>query len=142
MNRALLLLLSLAVLAHAQVSPGVSVTEFQHDDVSLVLRTLARQGNFEIKIASNISGTVTLRADDKTPREVFDMIAATKHLVVNERDGILYVRTDRSAPITVLVLALAVAALFVWFRFFCVAPTPFPKMTATPNPYERCQVRV
>ena len=92
MSRALLLLLSFAVLAHAQVSPGVPVTDFQDDDISLVLRTLARQGNFEIIIASKTTGTVTLRAENKTPREVFDLVVAAKNLVVNERDGILYVR--------------------------------------------------
>lgn len=131
MKRALLLLLSFVVLAHAQVSPGGPVTDFQDDDIPLVLRTLARQGNFEIIIASNIAGTVTLRADNKTPREVFDMVAAIKHLAVNERDGILYVSTKSSAPaallITVPVLVLTVAALFVWFRFFSVARTHSPK---------------
>ena len=94
MNRALLLLLSFAVLAHAQVPLGVPISEFQNDDISLVLRTLARQGNFKVIIASETTGTVTQRVYNKTPREVFDIIAATKNLDVNERDGILYVRTN------------------------------------------------
>ncbi len=98
MNRALLLLLSFAASALAQVSPGArGLYDFKDDDISLALRVLARQGNFEIIIASKITGTVTLRVDKKTSREVFDMIAATKHLVVTERDGILYVRTKGSA---------------------------------------------
>jgi hypothetical protein len=92
MNRALLLLLSFAVSVQAQVSPGVPAYEFSGDDISLVLRVLARHGNFKISIASEITGTVTVRVENKTPREVFDMITANKHLVVNERDGILYLR--------------------------------------------------
>ena len=127
MNRALLLLLSFAVLAHAQVSPKLPDDYgYRNDDTSLVLRTLARLGNFEIIIASDVTGTVTLDAYNKTPREVFDIVVATKHLVVNKRDGILYVRHKSSTPpallVTVLVLVLGVAVLFVWLRFFSVAP--------------------
>jgi len=132
MNRALLLLLFLAVSAHPQLSPAVSRTsEFQNDDISLVLRTLARQGRFELSIAGKITGTVTLRADNMTPREVFDLVVATKHLVVNERDGILYVSTKTLAPttilITVLVVVLAVAAPFRVVPFIVRGSTHFQK---------------
>ena len=105
MNRRIPILFALVALAGcerqpttAQVSPGVPINDYQDDDISLVLRTLARQGNFEIILASNITGTVTLRVYNKTPREVFDMISATKNLVVNQRDGVLYVSTKSSVP--------------------------------------------
>ncbi|MDB6172480.1 MAG: Type and secretion system protein [Chthoniobacteraceae bacterium] len=113
MNQLLLLLLFFAVSAHAQLSPGVSrLYDFQDDDISVALRALALQGNIKLIIASEISGKVTLRVDDKTPCEVFDMIAATKHLVINERDGILYVS---SAPfiISPIVFGLLALAFFL-----------------------------
>ncbi len=94
MNRALVLLLAFAISAQAQVSPVYRwLYDFQDDDVSLALRVLARQGNFKVIIAGKISGTVTLRVDQKTPREVFDLIVARKHLAIDQRDGVLYVRT-------------------------------------------------
>lgn len=96
MNRALLLLLSFAVSTYAQDSLlGRRLTEFQDDDITLVLRTLARQENIKLVVAGELTGTVTLRAENKTSREVFDMIADAKNLVVNERDGVLYVRGNR-----------------------------------------------
>lgn len=95
MNRALLLLLSFAASTLAQVSPGFrGLYDFQDDDIALVLHTLARQGNIKLIITS----TVTLRVENKTPREVIDIIAASKNLVVNQRDGILYISTKSTAP--------------------------------------------
>ena len=70
----------------------IPLCSFEGDDISVVLRALARQGNIQLSIASKLTGSVTLRVENKTPREIIDMIATTKHLVVNERDGILYVR--------------------------------------------------
>ncbi|MES2571909.1 MAG: hypothetical protein V4710_17875 [Verrucomicrobiota bacterium] len=109
MIRALLLLLSFAILAHAQVSPKVSSAyDFQDDDISIALRALARQGDFKLIIESKITGKVTLRVYDKTAREVFDMIVATKKLVVHERDGILYVS---AAPIIFRLSVLGLLAI-------------------------------
>jgi hypothetical protein len=47
--------------------------------------------------------------DHKTPREVIDIIATTKNLVVDEHDGLLYVSSApfRIPPIVIGVLALA-----------------------------------
>jgi len=113
MNRALLFLLSFAVSAHAQLSPAVSgLYDFQDDDISLVFLVLARQGNIKLIIASKLTGTVTMRVENKTPREMIDIIATTKNLVVNERDGILYIS---SAPyrIPLIVLGLLAIASFL-----------------------------
>ena len=99
MKRALLFLLTLAVSAHVQGAPMViPLASFESDDLSLVLRVLARQGHFNLVIAGKLSGTVLLRVEKKTPRQIFDMVVASKNLVVNERDGIVYVRTRSTAP--------------------------------------------
>jgi hypothetical protein len=108
-NRALLLLLFFAFSAHAQLSPEVvPIYSFEGDDISLVLRTLARHGNIQLIITSKLTGTVTLRVDNKTPREVIDIIATTRHLVVNEHDGILYIS---SAPFMIPSIVLGLLAL-------------------------------
>ena len=70
----------------------IPLCSFEGDDISVVLRALARQGNIKLSIASKLTGSVTLRVENKTPREIIDMIATAKHLVVTERDGTLYVR--------------------------------------------------
>ena len=75
----------------------IPLCSFEGDDISVVLRVLARMGNIQLSIASKLTGSVTLRVENKTPREIIDMIATAKHLVVKERDGILYVRPKRSA---------------------------------------------
>lgn len=81
----------------APASKVIPLCSFEGDDISVVLRVLARQGNIKLSIASKLTGSVTLRVENKTPREIIDMIAAAKHLVVNERDGILYVRPPARA---------------------------------------------
>jgi type II secretory pathway component GspD/PulD (secretin) len=126
-NRALLLLLSFAVSGYAQLSQAASgVYDFQRDDISLALRVLARQGNIKLVITSKVTGTVTLRVNHKTPREVIDMIATAKNLVVDEHDGILYVSSApfRIPPIVFGFLAIATFLVGWWIaRQFRRAPT-------------------
>ena len=81
----------------APASKVIPLCSFEGDDISVVLRVLARQGNIHLSIASKLTGSVTLRVENKNPREIIDMIATTKHLVLNERDGILFVRPKRPA---------------------------------------------
>ena len=98
MNRALPFLVSFALSACAQPPTEVwGLTDFQNDDLSLVLRTLARQGHLKLIIPRKLTGAVTLRIANKTPREIIDLIAASKNLALTEHDGILYVRAKCSA---------------------------------------------
>ena len=46
------------------------VSEFQGDDVSLVLRTLARQAKMNVVVSPAVTGVITLRVENKTPSEV------------------------------------------------------------------------
>ena len=81
------------------VSPTTPrVIEFHGDDISLALRTLARSANLNMVVSDQVTGTVTLRIEDKTPRQTIDIIAASKELVIDENKGILYVRPKNPPP--------------------------------------------
>ena len=70
------------------------MSEFQGDEIGLVLRTLARQANLNVIVSSQIVGTVTLRLSDKTPREVMEVIADSNGLIIEERKGVTYIMTQ------------------------------------------------
>ena len=111
MNRTLLrsLLAVVCALAHSQAAPKAKtvapispptgsetsdashVSEFSNDDLSLVLRTLARQAKLNIVLSPEVSGTVTLRLENKTPRAAMEIIAQANGLIMEDRKGILYV---------------------------------------------------
>ncbi len=57
---------------------SAQVFEYQADEIGLVLRTLARQARMNVIIRPEVQGTVTLRIEDKTPREVFHIIVEGK----------------------------------------------------------------
>ena len=112
--RAVLLLLSILFTfsTHAQPPPAaVRIYDFQNDDTSLVVRALARHAHLQLMIVSDLPGTVMLRVADTGPREVIDMIAMRKNLIVNEHDGFLCLS---SAPLmNPIVLQLVAFTLFV-----------------------------
>lgn len=73
------------------------LNEFQGDDTSLVLRTLGRQAGISVVVDGRISGTVTARFEDKTPRQAIDVVADAKGLSIEEKDGTLYLK-PKNAP--------------------------------------------
>lgn len=80
------------------LSPSAQRTsEFQGDEVGLVLRTLGRQAHLNVVISDNVRGTVTMRIEDKTPKESFDIICSSKGLKVTKEKGVYYV-SDPKAP--------------------------------------------
>jgi type IV pilus assembly protein PilQ len=73
------------------------LNEFQGDDIGLVLRTLARQAKMNIVVSDKVgpvAGTVTMRIEDKTPREAIDIIVTSKGLVMDEVGGVFYIKTQ------------------------------------------------
>jgi hypothetical protein len=86
----------------ASTAPSTAreLIEFQGDEISLVLRTLARRAKISMVLDSYVSGlgTVTMRVEDKTPREAIDIIAAAKNLILDENKGVLYVRMKNPPP--------------------------------------------
>jgi type II secretory pathway component HofQ len=68
-----------------------AVSEFQSDEIGLVLRTLARSANMNVVIRPEVRGTATLRITDKTPREVFDVIVEGYGYKSYNKNGVTYV---------------------------------------------------
>jgi type IV pilus assembly protein PilQ len=69
------------------------VMEFQGDDVALVLRTLARQAKKNVVVSPAVTGQITLRVEDKTPVEVMNIICQSNGLIIDELNGVMYVKT-------------------------------------------------
>lgn len=77
-------------------SSGRAVNEFQGDDVAQVLRLLARQAKINIVISDKVDAAqmkITMRLEDKTPLEAIKVIAQAKGLLVDENEGVYYVKT-------------------------------------------------
>jgi type II secretory pathway component GspD/PulD (secretin) len=74
--------------------------EFQGDDVASVLRTLARQVRMNLVIDDRLSGTVNIRLEERTPREVIDtIVGANEDWILDEKGGVFYVRL-KNPPLT------------------------------------------
>ena len=70
------------------------VSEFQGDDVSLVLRTLARQAKMNVVVSPAVTGQITLRVENKSPAEVMRIICQANGLIIDEMEGVSYVKTQ------------------------------------------------
>ena len=75
---------------------AVKTVEFQGDEIGLVLRTLARQAKMSVVISDAVAttgGTVTMRIEDKTPKDAIDTIVTAKGLVMDEQKGVYFIKT-------------------------------------------------
>lgn len=75
---------------------AVKTVEFQGDEIGLVLRTLARQAKMSVVISDAVAttgGTVTMRIEDKTPKEAIDTIVTAKGLIMDEQKGVYFIKT-------------------------------------------------
>jgi type II secretory pathway component GspD/PulD (secretin) len=109
----LLLLLSAILLASATAAPkpkpgggkgpaseakpsgknkSQAVFEFYDEDLAAILQKLTDQAGLKAVIDPGVSGPITLRMEDKTPREVIDIIATMNALQVDELKGTLYIK--------------------------------------------------
>jgi type IV pilus assembly protein PilQ len=73
------------------------LNEFQGDEIGLVLRTLARQGGMNVVVSDKVAasaGTVTMRLENKTPREAIDVIVQDKGLFMSEINGVYFIKTQ------------------------------------------------
>ena len=75
-----------------------SLNEFQGDDVSQVLRLLARQARINLVISDKVDQAqpplkVTMRLENKTPIEAIKIIATSKGLITDVVDDVYYVKT-------------------------------------------------
>jgi len=87
-----------APVSNGGLAPTTSrLNEFQGDEISLVLRSLARQAKINIVVSDKVAttaGLVTMRIEDRTPREAIDVIVASKGLVLDELNGVFFVKTQ------------------------------------------------
>jgi type IV pilus assembly protein PilQ len=78
-------------------TPGtVRTVEFQGDEIGLVLRTLARQAKMNIVVSDQVGatgGTVSMRIEEKTPKEAIETIITAKGLIMDEQKGIHFIKT-------------------------------------------------
>jgi len=85
----------------AQGNGGLAPTatrtsEFQGDEIGLVLRTLGRQAHMNLVISDKVAtaaGTVTMRIEDKTPKEAIEVIVTSKGLIMDEDKGVYFIKT-------------------------------------------------
>lgn len=78
----------------SMMAPSASrVNEFQGDEIGLVLRTLARQAKMDLVVSDKVQGTVTLRLENRTPREAIEVIVQAKGLVMDEMNGVYFIKT-------------------------------------------------
>ena len=71
-------------------------SEFQGDEIGLVLRTLGRQAHLNLVISDKVAttaGTVTMRIEDRTPKEAIEIIVQSKGLVMDDNNGVIYIKT-------------------------------------------------
>lgn len=72
------------------------MNDFQGDDVATVLRLLARQAKANLVVSDRVvesQMTVTMRLEDKSPMEVIRIIVRSKGLIMDEVDGVYFVKT-------------------------------------------------
>jgi type IV pilus assembly protein PilQ len=74
------------------------VSEFAGDPIDVVLRTLARKAKMNVvvspAVATAVTGGVSLRLEDKTPREVIEIICQSYGLAITELGGVFYIKTQ------------------------------------------------
>lgn len=64
-----------------------SVNDFQGDDLAQVFRLLARQAKISLFVSPKVTGTVTVRLENKTPLEAIQIIAENNNLIFEEQKG-------------------------------------------------------
>ncbi len=77
-------------------NPNRQMNDFQGDDVATVLRLLARQAKMNLVVSDLVAQsqmTVTMRLENKPPKEVIDIIVRSKGLSIDEFDGVYFVKT-------------------------------------------------
>lgn len=70
-----------------------TVHEFQGDDVSMVLRLLARQAGINIIVSEAVQGSVNLRVENLTPLDVIKVIVDAKGLNISQVNSVYFIKT-------------------------------------------------
>lgn len=70
------------------------VSEFQGDEISLVIRSLARQAGMNVVVSPQVTGMITLRVEGKPPADVIRIICQANGLIIDELEGVSYIKTQ------------------------------------------------
>ena len=70
------------------------VSEFQGDEISLVIRSLARQAGMNVVVSPQVTGLITLRVEGKPPADVIRIICQANGLIIDELEGVSYIKTQ------------------------------------------------
>ncbi len=80
------------------LAPGAArLNDFQGDPIDLVLRTLARQAKMNIVVSESVAttgGTVSMRLEDKSPKEAIEIIVESKGLIMDKgKNDVYFIKT-------------------------------------------------
>ena len=67
--------------------------EFAGEEIGDAIRRLAREAKMNVVVSPKVKGAVTLMSENKTPYDVIRIIAQANSLVIEELEGILYIKT-------------------------------------------------
>jgi|GEM_PF-3802252 len=76
-----------------------AVIEFQGDDLAMALRTLARKAQMNLVIAADVQDVITLRLEDKTPKEAIEIIANMSDLLIDFKNDVYYIENRVPKPV-------------------------------------------
>lgn len=69
------------------------VIEFSGDEIDVVLRSLARRARMNVVLSPTVQGTVNLRLENTTNREVLEVICQANGFEIQELNGVHYIRS-------------------------------------------------
>jgi type II secretory pathway component HofQ len=82
------------------------IHEYSGEEIAGVIRDLARKERINVVVSDSVKGTVNIRLEDKTAREIIDVIVQANELMMDELNGVYYIRTwDDPLKITAELMA-------------------------------------
>ncbi|XHR27047.1 MAG: type II secretion system protein GspD [Chthoniobacteraceae bacterium] len=70
-----------------------TIRDFQNEDISMVLRLLARQAGISVVVSDSIAGTINMRVENVTPMEAIRVIAEAKGLDLTQSNNVYFLKT-------------------------------------------------
>lgn len=78
--------------AHGDLAPDAKRSfEFRGEDITAVIQSLAEQAGIKVAVLPSVSGIVTKRIENKTPREAIETLCQSEGLSFMEKGGVFFV---------------------------------------------------
>lgn len=71
-----------------------AVRDFQGEEITMVLRLLARQAGINIIVSDLITGTINMRVENLTPMETIRVIVDAKGLDLSQTNNVYFIKTS------------------------------------------------